>query len=84
LNALSADGDHEWLIERQPKNSGCVNQRGTKPSNAANGGRAAATFAPKHIDDRHIQGLMVIVVGLGDEDGELLTSAGEYESLPSE
>jgi hypothetical protein len=53
-----------------------------KPVDSARNSRTATAFTPEHLDNRHVQRAMVILIGFSDEYAELLALAGEQNHRP--
>ena len=43
----------------------------------------AASFAPQHLDNRHVERLMMVQIRSANEDGELFASSREHRLPPS-
>ena len=60
-----------------------MDERGrAEPGDPARRGGAGASFAPEHFDQRGVQRLMVILIGLTEIDGELFAPPGELHRWP--
>ena len=57
--------------------------RGAEPRYAPSDSGAAAALASEHLDDRHVERLVMIVIAFADEDRKLFTPSREHRSLPS-
>jgi hypothetical protein len=81
-SAVSAPLDHDRQVLGEPQDAGGVQSGGCAEAlDPPQHGGTGEAFLPQHLDDRLIQRLATVLVGLADEDPQQLALALELPSV---
>jgi hypothetical protein len=73
---------HHRHVHREAQDGRSVdNARHPEPGDAARDGSAAEPLAPEHLDDRHVERLMLMEVAFADIDGQLAAFTAKHGCL---